>query len=147
MWNVTVNKHNLTVNGVDRPYIYYEYDKQNVRFARPATGIVTNKAYLNKTADHIANLMKLTSAEKERFLFEMSHAAASVSGDQIFVGVINETELESQIPLNVSQGYGVTRIHMYVGAAKPGEITNEHSFTPISRSSHMILELGSYAGN
>ena len=147
MWNVTVNKHNLTVNGVDRPYIYYEYDKQNVRFARPATGIVTNKVYLNKTADHIADLMKLTSAEKERLLFEISHAAASVSGDQIFVGVINETELESQIPLNVSQGYGVTRIHMYVGAAKPGEITNEHSFTPINRSSHMILELGSYAGN
>lgn len=141
-WNVTVQGLNsLTVNGLARPYIYYEYQK--VAFARPEKGWTVKRAALDLfVRNTIAPRLGLTAEETERAQFELNHAAADVAGDRVFVGLVDVKELNSKVPLKVS-GASARRVHFYVG--KVGGTVAVPTLAPVTRTGTYVLELGSHA--
>ncbi len=144
-WHVTVNGLNglnsLMVNGGDRPYLYYEYDK--VSFNRPTTGWNVRKDALKKwVAGELAEKLQLTSAETDRAYFEIEHASRKITSNTIFVSILPENEVNAKVPLFSSEGT-VTRVHFYVGTAHKNVVTPV--VDPITRPDILILELGSHA--
>ncbi len=138
-WNVVLKKNGLKANGKDRPYLYYEYEA--VDFERPEAGWVVEKNQIHKLSKQIASSMEMNAVEAVRLNFELKHAMADVSSDRIFVGMIDQAEVDTKLPMNVSpMPEAVARYHFYVGAAE-GEVTPP-LLLPIDRVETMLLEIG-----
>ena len=133
----------LVVNGVNRPYIYYEYEKTPV--TRPTAGWNIRKADIKKWVhETVASELGLTAAEADRVIYEVNHAASGVNAENIFVGVLDAADVDRRLPLQVSPaGTAVSRVHFYVGPAG-GEVTAP-ALSPIERAESLILEFGSYS--
>lgn len=146
-WNVNVTETGVLANGVKRDYLYYEYDPTQVDFTRPAQGWNVTRENLSDLADTIGASMGLNRQETDRLSFELSHAADDVDGHSLFVGLIPQSALDAQLPLTAfstaTQSVPLTRVHFYVG--KSGGAVQAPQLTPLTRSTHMILELGSFA--
>ena len=141
VWNVTIGDNSLRVNGLTRDWIYYEYE--NASFARPAQGWTVSKSELGSLgATVLSKKLGLTAQEAKRLNFELAHAASRVNADKVFVGLIAQNEVDSQLPLTVTAGYAVHRVYFYVGAA--GKAVSAPSLEKIVRSPSMVVELGSY---
>lgn len=141
-WNVNIGTNgSLKVNGLDRDFIYYEY--QNASFDRPSTGWNVKRTELASLVSGVSAKLGLNSKEAARLAFEVNHAASRVQGDKLFVGLISQSEVDSQLPLSVTSGYAVHRTYFYVGAA--GAQTVAPAVAKIVRSPSMVVELGSYA--
>lgn len=142
-WDVTVHGSGLTVNGYERPYIYYEYSP--VSFAKPQAGWVVNRSEMDSFVAGLAAKMKLNSAEAARLQYEAAHGLKAVKGESVFVGLIDQKELNTKLPLTFSkQPQAVDRIHFYLSAAAAGEHPAAPVVTPVVRAPYMVLELGSY---
>lgn len=142
-WNVVTHGSQLNVNGYERPYIYYEY--KPVTFDRPDSGWNVNRSELDAVVKTVSSSLGLTKEEESRLAFELNHAATSLKGDQLFVGLIPQTVVDAKIPLQMSRKPANTyRYHFYVGAASASEALAPHLST-ISRNGLTVVELGSYA--
>lgn len=143
-WNVTVKNEGLDVNGNDRDYIYYEYDK--VDFSRPSKGWVVSRTQLDSLSKEIAAKMEMNAVEAVRLNFELNHALADVKSDRIFVGMIDQAEVNAKLPMNVSpMPEAVARYHFYVGAAKTE--VEAPVVMPVDRAASMVLEIGAAGYN
>ncbi len=143
-WQIKLTSNGIVTDiGYNRPYMYYEY--MPVTFARPSAGWTVQKKNLNALADNIATALVLSSAEKSRLRAELSHAATTIDAQELFVGLINNDELNKLVPLSITPSIHTQRYHFYVGKAQGSSI--EPVLYPVMRSENMALELGSYAGN
>lgn len=138
IWNVAVTNEGLDVNGYSRHYIYYEYQKMN--FSKPSAGWNIKKQDLSVFTKNIAAKLQLTEQETGRLNVELNHAAFDVKGDTLFVGIIDNKELEQKIPLQVKPAVNIYRIHFYV--TQGGTKSHSPALSPIQRSENMIVELG-----
>ncbi len=145
-WSVRVGGKGLNINGVNRPYIYYEYDP-SILFSKPASGWIIDRRDIGGFAERIAKRLNLTLQEKERVEYEINNSAQSVGSDTLFVGLIPQNEIEEKLPLAISEQPGsVHRIHFYVSSAQKEEVSSP-KFMPLVRTSFMILEIGAQFGD
>lgn len=141
-WNTVIHTNSLDVNGVARPYVYYEY--KPVAFTRPAHGWVVRKDQLAALVKTVAHDLALTADESQRALFELNHAASSVDSDVLYVGFVNSQELKTLVPLTVSpQPDHLYRYHFYVAEAQTSDRTAAPHLSPVVRSGLTLIELGS----
>ena len=138
-WNIFVTPEGINSNGYIRPYIYYEYEKQ--QFNRPNQGWNMNKSEIKYFSKKLAKQMALTEIEEQRLYNELTQAEKDLKSDNIFIGIIDSKEIDSRIPLSINPRPSVTyRYHFYIG--------NQHSIPvkptikPLERTNSMILELG-----
>ncbi len=147
-WLVHISDQgNTEVNNVERPYIYYEYEP--VVFEKPQEGWVLNKSMLKQFAQKtLKDGLKLNDAETERGLFELQHAASTIKGTSVFIGLIAQSEVNQKVPITISPDpQAVYRLHFYVGSANSGENPRTPLLYPLQRTETMALEIGSFAGN
>jgi hypothetical protein len=143
-WQIKLTSNGIvTDTGYNRPYMYYEY--MPVTFTRPSAGWNIQKKDLNTLADTIAGALVLSPDEQARLRAELSHAAMNVDARELFVGLINNEELNKLVPLSITPSIHTQRYHFYVGKAQ-GSIS-EPVLHPVMRLGQMALELGSYTGN
>lgn len=128
-WNVTMGKYSPD-------YLYYEY--KPVAFNRPEKGWNVSRNELSKFASVVSKKLGLSSAEKSRLIFELNHAATDVEGNNLFIGVIPQSEVDAKLPL--ASSVAATRVHFFVGNAN-GPV-NAPVVSPIHRTNSMILEIG-----
>lgn len=140
IWEVHVDNDELMVQGIDRPYLYYEYQK--IDFDRPTKGWVVDKHDLPQFAYIVGTKLGLRDVEQERLVFELNHAATAIDSGTLFVGLIPDGELTQKLPLSVEPDTtSIHRIHFYVGSAHTDN-HDEPILKPIQREKNMILELG-----
>jgi hypothetical protein len=143
-WNVTVGKDGLTVNGTQTPYIYYEFDP--VSFETPRNGWSVKREDLSNLVQNLSSAFALTGAESARLSYELNFAANKVDGQNLFVGVVDQKELSTKLPLEVSPStVEVERIHFYVGESKTQHV-NAPKVSPVKRGTSYVLEIGASAG-
>ena len=118
--------------------LYYEY--QPVTFIRPEKGWNTAKKDLGKLAWQIGNRLSMKSAEARKLALERELAASKVNSDKLFVGPIDQAEVDEKVALAVIPAVPVFRYHFYVG--KAGDITDSPVISPVTRSSRMVIEVG-----
>ena len=146
LWDTTMGKDVLTVNGLLRQFIYYEY--QPVQFTKPDTGWVIKKSEIEDFAKNtLAPELQLTATETDRLIFELSHAAFSINSEYIFIGPIDQKEIDVKLPLSISpKPELVTRLHFYVHGQDTFMNIKPPTLSPIERKTFMILELGAFKG-
>ena len=149
-WYIIVDKnHQLNVNSLLYPYLYYEYVP--VTFDRPQTGWIIKKSNLENFARNtISPQLDLNQLEEDRLVFELNHAAFSIDSDITFIGPIATPDVISKLPLEISpQPKAVYRYHFYVSPVSSNIPVSQYpdipTLSPISRSDFMILELGAIA--
>lgn len=131
------------VGNTKTPYYYYEYTPHS--FSRPTDGWNIKRSELDELTNNIAQYLKLTSKEQSRLSFELHHAAADINDEDLFVGLINEEEINQALPIKISNNqFTVTRLHFYIGSVI-GQV-KEPALTPITRPANLILEIGSSSG-
>lgn len=143
-WDVVTHADgSLTVNGLERGYMYYEYT--GAGFAQPPQGWVISKSGISTfVSDVVAPGLGLTEQEAARAVFELTHAASSVTADTLFVGLVPQKDIDAALPLSVTGVSNVSRYHFYVAAAGTASVSSPQ-LEPIVRGSSLVLEIGSYA--
>ncbi|MFA5136505.1 MAG: hypothetical protein WC489_03865 [Patescibacteria group bacterium] len=139
-WYVTIGKNNkLTINNMQRDFIYYEY--RPIEFSRPTTGWNIAKNDITSFVESRAKELQLTAKEKERLKFEISNAASNIQSTNLFIGLIPQQEVDEKLPIQVSEKPQSTyRYHFYVGYKN--EETQKPVLPAIKRSEFMIVEIG-----
>lgn len=129
----------------NKDYFYYEYDSTNVSFNKPKEGWIVNKSDLKTFVKNLSNIFRLTPAESERLLFELNFSVADVKSDKLFIGLIQQKEVDVKLPLKIESlnNPKVLRYHFYISAAN-NEIVKSPKLNPIQRAESLILELGSW---
>ncbi|MFH0979518.1 MAG: hypothetical protein V1803_01060, partial [Candidatus Roizmanbacteria bacterium] len=142
LWKVQVkNNNSLEINQRQYSYLYYEY--QPVKFNKPEKGWLIEKNNLQQLTDNISSQLKLNDKEKERLIFELNFAASDIKGNNLFVGLINQEELNQKLPLTVTPNPDkIYRYHFYIGEAKGQQQIQPPLLFPIKRVPFIILELG-----
>ncbi len=140
VWNVTINNlYDLSVNNIDRPYLYYEYS--SVKFDKPKAGWNIDKSQLSTFITKISQQLGLNTTEKDRLTEEIQQGAILVSDNKIFVGLIDQNEVNKKLPVKFSpQPEKVYRYHFYISAVN-GKVTAP-KITPLQRAAFMSIELG-----
>lgn len=139
-WNVTLKKDELLINGVERDFIFYEYNPL-IKFDTPRNGWIVQKSDLNKLASQIAGQLGLNTQETERLKFEFRSAAFDKEG-RLFVGYVSQSEVDQKLPLQVTPMTPTTRIHFVIRNAESRKSVTAPRLKPIQRSDSMIFELG-----
>lgn len=125
-----------------RDYLYYEY--QPVKFDRPKEGWFIEKNNLEKFAGKISSQLQLNTKESERLIFELRHATSDVKGNNLFIGLISQEELDRKLPLIITpKPDKIYRYHFYITETKEHQKVKPPLLLPIERFPEMILELGS----
>ncbi|MCL5439075.1 MAG: hypothetical protein M1268_03745 [Patescibacteria group bacterium] len=135
-------------NQFERNYIYYEYDKSKVSFNKPNNGWVIEKNKISQfVKEKISPSLKLTKLEEERTIFEINNAAIDIQSQYIFVGLIDQNEISSKLPLDIKpKPETLLRFHFSVGKASKIDKFNPPNLTPVDRSlGSLIVEFGSYS--
>lgn len=147
-WNIVVNKNELTVDGSSYPYLYYEY--LPITYTKQKEGWIVDKSNLSAFVDSIIRpQLRLTAFEADRAVFELNHAARSISGDTLYASLIPQSELSSKLPLTITpRPANVYRYHFRLSTptttdykAKPPHLT------PIQRDGFTALEIGAAPSN
>ncbi|MBI3443569.1 hypothetical protein HY008_02775 [Candidatus Woesebacteria bacterium] len=141
-WHVRVQDNSsLSVNGFNRPFLYYEYEP--VQFSRPKTGWIIQKNAINQFAKDLSSQLALLPQEADRLVFELNHAAYNVTSDMLFIGLIDQREIDEKLPLTISPPpESVKRHHFYVGKADAQTAIQSPILTPVERRGLTLLELG-----
>lgn len=141
-WDIVIKgENNLSINSLSRPYLYYEY--KPLSFNQPEKGWLIEKNNLPQLANHISSQLILNGKEKERLIFELNHAASDIKGNNLFIGLINQEELNQKLPLTITPNPDkIYRYHFYIREAKGQQQVQPPLLLPIKRSPFMILELG-----
>jgi hypothetical protein len=135
-WIINGNKINNTL----RKYIYYEYNP--VKFEIPSAGWVIKKSEIQIFAQTLSHKLALTHEESDRLYHEIANAAITINAQHIYVGVINEAEIDSQLPLKISPStIHIRRIHFYITSRIPSEFSSPE-LKSIERAGEMAVEIG-----
>jgi hypothetical protein len=145
-WDVSVNSSNrLLVNGVSRPYIYYEY--QPVTFNKPKLGWTVKKDEIGNFSKQIGKKLSLTELETQRVASEIGNSAKDVRYSTLFIGLIPQQELNSKLPISTTQQpQAFHRVHFYLTGATGTEPVSSPSLKPLERFPYMFLEIGAVSG-
>ena len=145
-WNVdTAHNNYIKVNNILRKYIYYEY--KPVGFSQPTSGWVIDRNKLSELSAQLASALKLNNTEISRLLFELKHASSQIKERYLFVGIINESEINRKLPLNVTPTIeNIQRYHFYVKGLSKKVTIPKPILTPVVRTEKLILELGAIKG-
>ena len=129
-------------------YLYYEYDSTNISFNKPTNGWVINKQDLVKFSNNLSDILRLTSIEYERLLFELNFSAVDVKSEKLYIGLIPQEEINEKLPLKVKSPDNprVIRYHFYISSAKQNNV-EQPKLEEIQRNKPFILEFGSFAKN
>ena len=114
--------------------------------AKPDSGWIVSKKSLKPFVQNtLATELTLTPSESIRLLFELNHAADSVKGEVLFIGLIPQNEVNEKVPLSIKpKPDNIYRIHFYVSEAQDNEPIIHPSITSLVRSSSTALEIGSH---
>lgn len=144
MWNVTFGSNDtLSINELSRQYIYYEYAP--VVFNRPQLGWNVSRNNLPQFVNIVSEKLQLHPLETAKLQTEIANAAKDVTGNSLFIGIINQQELNTKLPLFINPVPDtVERYHFYIGKTS-GKVQAPEVST-VERSEFMILELGAVPG-
>src|SRR3990167_9713130 len=78
-------------------YLYYEYDSTNISFNKPKEGWVVDKEDLVKFSNNLSDILRLTSIEYERLLFELNFSAVDVKSEKLYIGLIPQEEINEKL--------------------------------------------------
>ncbi len=143
-WSVTTQADgSVNVGGKTVPYLYYEY--QPVAFARPVQGWNVPRGDVMRFAQTtMASELGLTEEEGDRLAYEIARAAFGMTDAIVYIGPMQQTEVDARIPISVTGTDHVVRAHFYVGSAQSGAVAPNP--TPVPRTTTMVLELGAAQG-
>ena len=141
MWNIKLGSNNaMTVNNLSRQFIYYEYAP--VQFNKPQLGWNISKKDLSIFVNTISEEMKLSSLEIQRLNYEIENAAREVKSESLFIGIIDQNELNRKIPLSVNPApESIQRVHFYIGKMS-NQSVKAPNVIPVERNKYMVLEFG-----
>lgn len=132
-----------TADGL-RPYLYYEFLPSTIP-NKPTEGFSVSKNMLGEFARKtLGPTLGLLPTETARLAFELTHAAADVDSDQLFIGLIEDNFINHSLPLRTTPEIRVIRYHWYVGA-DDNKKTPRPTLSPVQRSELMILEIGAWS--
>ncbi len=146
-WNVAVDYNGglLIDNSYLRDYLYYEYDPA-IKFSRPKEGWRISRSDTSRFANQLAAELGLNRLETTRLKFELFQGANQVKAEELFVGIIDKSEIDNYLPLNISRNdFALTRLHFYVDHYKKTDKIDDTKLKKIIRGNKMILEIGSYS--
>ena len=133
------------MNGVSRPYIYYEY--QPVTFNKPKLGWTVKKDEIGNFSKQIGKKLSLTELETQRVASEIGNSAKDVRYSTLFIGLIPQQELNSKLPISTTQQpQAFHRVHFYLTGATGTEPVSSPSLKPLERFPYMFLEIGAVSG-
>lgn len=121
--------------------VYYEY--QPLKFNKPTKGWNIKKSELSQLKNSLSNQLELTVPETEKLGFELNLAGSKVNSDNLFIGLIDQSEISQKLPLNITPKVNAVRYHFYI--TKASNVTTAPELTPIKRSNDMVLEVGAVA--
>ena len=134
-------------NNILRSRLHYEY--ADVHFTHPKNGWVISSDKVVEKAQSIATNLRLTSQETDVLMKEIHRAKADLAySSSVFVGLIEESALNKQLPFSLSPApTTIRRIHIYLEPVAtiqttPGVVAPKLS--PIERKGFTIIELGAY---
>ena len=141
----TLNEDYIRVNNVLRKYIYYEY--KPISFSKPSSGWIIEKNKLSELSKILASKLRFNTIESSRLLFELEHVAAEIEDQYLFVGLINQSEINRKLPLKIAPKIVNTqRYHFYVKGLNKNTSIRQPNLTPVVRTETMMLELGAIKG-
>ncbi len=143
-WSVQTGKK-LTVNGRKASYIYYEYEP--ISWTQPAFGWNIHRSKLTKLSHEISRSLGLTQIEQMRLTYELRHAAMDVDAKELFVGLIPQSEVDANLPLQTNVAVdNVYRYHFYISPASDLTEPVTPTLSILPRPGTTILELGATPG-
>lgn len=144
-WTVVLGRDGvLNLESVKRNYLYYEYVAP--AYSRPAKGWVVAKSDLNNLSLKISQKLGLNGKESERLNFELNQAASRVDSSTLFVGLIDQKELNQKLPLYLSTlPEKLYRYHFYVTGTDKNLKVQSPILAEVLRSGLTVLELGASA--
>lgn len=143
-WDAAIKGSRLLVNGKDVSSIYYEY--KPVKFEKPQKGWnIAKNEITTFVKNNLSPALGLTSKEENGLVFELSHAANRISGNDLSIGLIPAEEVDQKLPLQITPlPQSLNRYHFYLSEGKGNTLENPQ-LAPIGRPSYMILEFGAVA--
>lgn len=134
----------ISAKGIERPYIYYEYNATNTKFTSPSAGYVVSNSAFTTIVTKIAQEFALTASETQRLNQDALNAKNGYS-DYYLLGIATEKEVNSNLPLTITPSPdSLFRIHLLVKPiASPFSIP-EPSIVPVARNGFTVIELGAY---
>ena len=140
-YEVKVGRSIVYLNTNSDNTIYYEY--QPVKFNKPGEGWNILKSDLNQFAQNVGNQLGLTGSEIKKLDFELDLSASKVHSENLYIGLINQNEVDQKVALTVSPNVPVKRFHFYV--SKAGNSVRAPELSPLKRTPEMVLEVGAVA--
>jgi len=141
------SKHRDNLEPRTYSYLYYEYEP--VSFTKPKNGWIIKKSNLKSFARNVISpQLKLTALEENRLVFELNHASFDLSSNCLFIGLIDQKEIDKKLPLEINpKPNTLLRYHFYVSPVSSSCSSAIHclplpKLSPILRSDFMIIELG-----
>jgi len=141
------SKHRDNLEPRTYSYLYYEYEP--VSFTKPKNGWIIKKSNLKSFARNVISpQLKLTALEENRLVFELNHASFDLSSNYLFIGLIDQKEIDKKLPLEINpKPNTLLRYHFYVSPVSSSCSSAIHclplpKLSPILRSDFMIIELG-----
>jgi hypothetical protein len=143
-WKVTVSPEGISADGIDRPYLYYEYDPR-ITFALPNTSFVfSQKTLLEDIENSIAKPLHLTQKETASLAQEVKNALFEKHSSSYYrVSLIDDSTVNTTLPLKFSpQPDHIYRIQLVLKPVRKYAIFPHPVLHPIERSGFTVVELG-----
>jgi len=148
VWNIiSYPNGNVEQNGSFRSGLYYEYDKNKVRFDEPKSGFVIKAAdWKNFIKNNLAKKFALNQKETESLISEVNNALFGKKETQYLkISLIDKIELDNKLPIAINpKPNNFYRINLFVKPLEKSENISEQLINPIEREGFTVVELGAY---
>ena len=147
-WNVYAQPNGaLTIDGVFRDRLYYEYDPSLVSLSSLPGGYSIDhdrvESFIRTT---IAPQLNLRETEANDMVLETKRVLSTIDTPFVTLRLAESESLNKEFPLSIStQPSALYRIHLLISGTTSRENFQAPSLTPVSRTGFTVVEIGARA--
>ncbi|MCL5433019.1 MAG: hypothetical protein M1524_02790 [Patescibacteria group bacterium] len=147
LWNVTAYKDTISIGERNYSRLYYEYDKNKIKFIKPKDGfIIKSNNWESFIRNNLSLKINLNTKETEDLIVDARNALTDIEINNypyMKISFINKTELNKKLPLNfVPQPDKIYRFHLLLTPLKSYVYSPEPKLDKIDRKGFVVLEIG-----
>ncbi len=153
-WVVTADPLGMISSDTNfrRPYLYYEYDKNDVSFTESKEGwIISKEKYESFIRETFANVVGLHEKETQTMINEIRNVLADTNASSLpylKVSVVPLGEVTTKLPLSISpEPKRIYRLHLGISLLEKKENSKEPTLQKIIRDGFTAVELGVHLVN
>lgn len=147
IWNITAYPDGtLEQDNIKRSNLYYEYNKNKIKFNEPAEGFVIKTDQWREFIKDLSNKIGLNSKETESLIQEVNNALTNIPKTPFLkISLIDRSELDHELPLIINPSPdNIYRINLFIKALNKKDIISEPKIIRIKRNGFTVVELGAY---